>query len=77
MSDTQRGQAQSERAQLDRLLDSRDGVTVVVLVALLGGLAVGWAGRSLLAGEALTEQFWLLPVILSLVTALYAQARGE
>jgi hypothetical protein len=70
MSETQADQAQSES-----LLDTRDGVTVVVLAALLGGVAAGWAGRSLLAGEPLTDQFWLVPVVLSLLTALYSQAR--
>jgi hypothetical protein len=68
-------ETQSERARLENLLDNRDGVTVVVLAALLGGLAAGWFGRSLLAGETLTEQFWLVPVVLSLLTALYSQAQ--
>jgi|APHM01.1.fsa_nt_gi hypothetical protein len=69
--------SQSERAQLDRLLTSRDGVAVVVMAVSLGGLAAGWAGRSLLAGDPLTEQFWLLPVVVGLLTALYAQATQE
>jgi hypothetical protein len=49
--------SQRERAQFDRLLTSRDGVAVVVMAVSLGGLAAGWAGRSLLAGDPLTDQF--------------------
>jgi hypothetical protein len=66
----------TDRPRPENLLDDRDGVTIVVMVALLGGLAAGWAGRGLLAGEGLAEQTFLLPVIFGLGTALYAQAVG-
>jgi hypothetical protein len=55
-------------------LSGSDRTALVALVALLGGLAVGWAGRSVVAGEPVSAQFWLLPVALGLLTAHYALA---
>ncbi len=59
------------------LIEDREHALLFAFTMLLAGLAAGWAGRSLLAGEGLTEQFWLVPVILGIVTSLYAQAVGE
>jgi anti-sigma factor RsiW len=67
-------ETQTDRGQFGDLLDDRDGVAVLVTAAVLAGLSAGWAGRSLLAGEPVAEQFWLVPVTLGLVTALYSQA---
>ncbi len=59
---------------LSALLGDQDSALLTVAAMFLAGVAAGWGGRSLVAGEMLTEQLWLLPVTLGLLTALYAQA---
>jgi anti-sigma factor RsiW len=66
----------TEQPWIRSLTEDHESAVIFGLVMLLGGLAAGWAGRSLLAGETLTEQFWLVPVVVGLGTALYAQANG-
>jgi anti-sigma factor RsiW len=66
----------ADRPGFGNLTRNRESALVFAFTMLLAGLAAGWAGRALLAGEALTEQFWLVPVIIGLTTSLYAQARG-
>jgi anti-sigma factor RsiW len=58
------------------LLEDSESALVLAAVMLLAGLAAGWAGRGLLAGEAPAEQFWLVPVAIGLATSVYAQATG-
>jgi 2,5-diketo-D-gluconate reductase B len=68
MSETENGR------RLNRLTEDHEGAVVFTFTLLLAGLAAGWAGRSLLAGEALAGQFWLVPVTIGIVVSLYAQA---
>ncbi len=56
------------------LIENRESALMFAFSMLLAGIAAGWAGRSLLAGETVTDQFWLVPVIIGLTTSLYAQA---
>lgn len=69
MSDTQ-----TSRPRFSNLIENPDSALLFAFTMLLAGIAAGWAGRAFLAGEALTEQFWLVPVAIGLVTSLYAQA---
>lgn len=60
--------------RLNSLTGDHDSAVMFAFTLLLAGLAAGWAGRSLLAGEALTGQFWLVSVSIGIATSLYAQA---
>jgi hypothetical protein len=67
----------TNQSRLNRLTTDHESAVILAFSMLLAGIAVGWAGRALLAGETLTEQFWLVPVAIGLMTSLYAQARGS
>ncbi|WP_136715177.1 hypothetical protein [Halorientalis salina] len=60
----------------ERLFDSDQFGVIVVGLAVLA-FAIGYAGGSVLAGESIGQQFWLLAVILALGAALLALSHDE
>jgi hypothetical protein len=65
----------TDRQGFGSLIENRESALVLAFTMLLAGLTAGWAGRSLLAGATVTEQFWVVPVAFGLMTSLYAQAK--
>ncbi|WP_340098073.1 hypothetical protein [Salinibaculum salinum] len=59
------GYSQQFEGTIDRELA---GLLVVAL--LIASFGIGYATRSVLAGEQLTQQFWLVPVLLGALTPL-------
>lgn len=64
----------SNPTRFDNLVKDRKSALLFVLTVFAAGVAAGWFGRSLLAGEKLTEQFGLVVAVSALVVSLYAQA---
>ncbi|MEF8784800.1 MAG: hypothetical protein V5A45_02620 [Haloarculaceae archaeon] len=59
------GYSQQSEQTIDREL-----VGLLVVALLVTSFGIGYATRSVLAGEQLTQQFWLIPVLLGAVTPL-------
>jgi len=55
-----------------QLLADDDSRGVFLVLVVIGALSGGYAAGSVLAGEPVTQQDWLVPVALGLGTALLA-----
>lgn len=57
------------REQFEQTID-RELAGLLVVSLLVAAFGLGYATRSVIAGEQLTQQFWLLPVLLGTATPL-------